>query len=138
MHPGAVLQHLEYTKSDHRPILLDTDYQHVAVNQGKKSKKIEARWMREKGFREMVENTWSEASLAIPVGNVLTKLGQLHGAMHAWDASVVQKPKKELRKAQQELDKALSGPMIDENDAKAKEMALIIELLLEHEEIYWL
>jgi hypothetical protein len=27
MHPGAVLQHLEYTRSDHRPILLDTEYQ---------------------------------------------------------------------------------------------------------------
>jgi hypothetical protein len=40
MYPGAVLQHLEYTKSDHRPILLDTDYQHIVVNQGKKSKKL--------------------------------------------------------------------------------------------------
>jgi hypothetical protein len=136
MHPGAVLQHLEYIKSDHRPILLDTDYQHIAVNQGKKSKKFEARWLREKGFRDMVEKTWSEASLAVPMGNVLAKLERLHGAMHDWDASVVQKPKKKLRKAQRELDKALSGPMTDENDAKAKEMALIIELLLEQEEIY--
>jgi hypothetical protein len=85
-----------------------------------------------------VEKTWSEASLAVPMGNVLAKLGHLHGAMHAWDASVVQEPKKKLRKAQRELDKALSGPMTDENDAKAKEMALIIELLLEQEEIYWL
>jgi hypothetical protein len=94
MHPGAVLQHLEYTKSDHRPILLDTDYKHIAVNQGKKSKKFEARWLREKGFRDMVEKNGSEASLAVPMGNVLAKLGYLHGAMHAWDASVVQKPKK--------------------------------------------
>jgi hypothetical protein len=37
----------------------------------------------------MVEKTWSEASLAVPMGNVLAKLGHLHGAMHAWDASVV-------------------------------------------------
>jgi hypothetical protein len=25
-YPGAVLQHLEYIRSDHRPLLLDTDY----------------------------------------------------------------------------------------------------------------
>jgi hypothetical protein len=35
MHPGAVLQHLEYTRSDHRPILLDTDYQNLSVNQSR-------------------------------------------------------------------------------------------------------
>jgi hypothetical protein len=32
----------------------------------------------------------------------------------------------------------LNGPITDENKTKAKEMALIIELLLEQEEIYWL
>jgi hypothetical protein len=99
MHPGAVLQHLEYTRSDHHPILLDTDYQQTVVDHSKKSKKFEARWLHEKGFREMVEKTWSNASMMVPVGNVLAKLGHLHGAMHAWDASVVQKPKKKLRKA---------------------------------------
>jgi hypothetical protein len=75
------------------------------VNQGKKSKKFEAQWMREKGFREMVEKTWFEASLVVPVGNVLAKLGQLHGAMHAWDASVVQTPKKNSRKPSKNLIK---------------------------------
>lgn len=30
MHPGAVLQHLQYTRSDHRPIMLDTEYQEPA------------------------------------------------------------------------------------------------------------
>jgi hypothetical protein len=32
----------------------------------------------------------------------------------------------------------MNGPMTDENEAKAKEMAMVIELLLEQEEIYWL
>jgi hypothetical protein len=86
----------------------------------------------------MVERTWTEASATLPAGNVLAKLSHLHGAMHAWDASVVQEPKRKIRRAQREFDNAMNGPMTDENEAKAKEMALVIELLLEQEEIYWL
>jgi hypothetical protein len=89
MHPGAVLQHLQYTRSDHRPILLDTDYQNLSVNQSRQSKKFEAKWLREKGFRKMVERTWTEASATLPAGNMLAKLNHLHGAMHAWDGSVM-------------------------------------------------
>jgi hypothetical protein len=33
MNPGAVLKHLDYMKSDHRPILLDTEYQNPSINQ---------------------------------------------------------------------------------------------------------
>jgi hypothetical protein len=39
---------------------------------------------------------------------------------------------------QRDLEKALSGPMSDENDAIAKEMANLVELLLEQEEVHWM
>jgi hypothetical protein len=32
----------------------------------------------------------------------------------------------------------MNGPMTDENDAKAKELANLVEILLEQEEIHWL
>jgi hypothetical protein len=43
-----------------------------------------------------------------------------------------------LRKAQQESEKAISGVLIDESEAKAKEMVEIIEMLLRQEEVKWL
>ena len=57
MHPGAVLQHLEYMKADHRPILLDTEYQE-ALHDRSGIKRFEAKWLREKGFREEVQRAW--------------------------------------------------------------------------------
>jgi endonuclease/exonuclease/phosphatase family metal-dependent hydrolase len=36
IHPGATLEHLEYTKSDHCPLLLDTEGQ--ISNQGRRSR----------------------------------------------------------------------------------------------------
>jgi hypothetical protein len=137
MHPGALVQHLDYVKSDHRPIMVDTEYQ-VIPNRRHKVRRFEAKWLRESGFNDVVQEAWSAASNASPVGGVLGKLGHLHEALHAWDEQVLKKPNKRLKKAQRELEKAMSGPISDESETIAKEKAALIELLLEQEEIHWL
>jgi hypothetical protein len=137
MHPGATLHHLEFTRSDHRPILLDTDYQQPHVSTSTKPKRFEARWLKEKNIHEKVQQTW-EAVLATNSSGVLDKLGRLHSALHEWDASVLKQPRKRISKAQEKLDMAMNGPMNDENEAIAKEMAALIDLLLEQEETHWM
>jgi hypothetical protein len=74
-HPGAVVQHLAYIRSDHRPILLDTDYQAGVGQLQIGPRRFEAKWLKEKGFRDVVKNAWEVASDAIPYGNVLAHLG---------------------------------------------------------------
>jgi hypothetical protein len=61
----------------------------------------------------------------------------MHDSLHAWDSQVLRKPTRRLRKAQRELEKAMNGLILDENESKAKEMANLIELLLEQDEVYW-
>ena len=61
----------------------------------------------------------------------------MHSLLHALDSKILRKPKRRLQKAQRELQTAMDGPISDENEAKAKEMANLIELLLEQDEIYW-
>jgi hypothetical protein len=136
MHPGAILQHLPWTKSDHRPILLDTDYQQVEVRAHDGPKRFEAKWLKEEKFREEVVRAWEQAG-AVAGDSVLARLGRMPSSLHAWDKRILKKPKRRLRKAQRELQKALDGPMSDENDEIAKEKANLIELLLEQDEIYW-
>jgi UDP-N-acetylglucosamine:LPS N-acetylglucosamine transferase len=62
----------------------------------------------------------------------------MHQALHEWDYSVLKKPKKHLRHAQKEFENAVVGVIIDESEAKAKELAELIEILLEQDEIHWL
>jgi hypothetical protein len=135
MHPGAVLQHLGYIRSDHWPILLDTKYQAGVGRQKHGPRRFEAKWLREEGFRQVVEDAW-EASGASSTG-VLERLARLHAAMHEWDSTVLKQPRKRLRKAQRELDDALSSQLTEESEKKAKELANLIESLLEQEEVYW-
>jgi hypothetical protein len=61
----------------------------------------------------------------------MVKLNKLHGALHEWDANVLQNPKKRMKEAQKKLETAMCGPMNDDNEAVAKEMAELIDLLLE-------
>jgi hypothetical protein len=136
MHPGATLQHLEFTRSDHRPILLDTDYQLPVGNSRPGPKRFEAKWFREEGFCQEVQRAWDAAADPGSDG-VLPRLNRMHAALHAWDMQVVRKPKGRLRKAQKQLEQALNGPLSAENDRKAKELANLVELLLEQEEVYW-
>ena len=62
----------------------------------------------------------------------------MHRSLHEWDGRVLKKPKKRLRQAQRKLDQALNGPMNEENENLAKEMAELVEILLEQEEVHWL
>jgi hypothetical protein len=119
MHPDVVLTHLEYTRSDQRPILLDTDYQPIVSSNKNNLKRFEGRWLKEEGFREEVQRAWDVAGLAATNG-VLAKLNHMHQALHTWDNKVLKRPKRCLRKAQCELDKALSGSMSDVMNKKPK------------------
>jgi hypothetical protein len=118
MHPGAVLQHLGYIRSDHRPILLDTEFQAGIGRQKHGPRRFEAKWLREEGFRQVVKDAW-EASGASSTG-VLEWLARLHAAMHKWDSSVLKQPRKRLRKAQRELDDALSGQLTEESEKRRR------------------
>jgi hypothetical protein len=136
MHPGATLQHLEFTRSDHRHILLDTDYQIPVGNSRPGPKCFEAKWFPEEGFRQEVQRAWDATADPVPDG-VLPRLNLMHKALHAWDMQFLLKPKGQLQKAHKQLEQAMNGPLSDENERKAKEYANLVELLLEQEEIYW-
>jgi hypothetical protein len=136
MHPEATLHHLEAMRSDHRPILLETEV--TTVPGRSNSKKFEAKWLKEDSFREVVEKAWEKANVEVPKGGVLEKLAHLHSSLHAWDSEIQQQPKKRLRAAQRKLERAMAGPFSAENETVAREQAALIELLLEQDEMHWM
>ena len=89
---------------------------------------FKAKWLQENGFSGEVQRAWDASG---PSDGVLARLGRMHSLLHAWDSKILRKPKRRLRKAQRKLQIAMDGPISDENEEKAKEMANLIELLLE-------
>jgi hypothetical protein len=136
MHPEATVQHLESMRSDHRPILLETE-RPIALG-GSGSKKFEAKWLKEDSFREVVEDAWAKANVEVTEGGVLARLSHMHSLLHAWDRDILQKPKRRLRTAQRKLERAMVGPLSEENEVIMREQAALIELLLEQDEVHWM
>jgi hypothetical protein len=130
MFPNASLSHLDCIKSDHRPILLETE-QTVLLSHSNGSIKFEAKWLKEDGFRDIVANAWTQAAVDLPDSGVRDRLAHMHAALHAWDNDILRQPKRRLRAAQRKLEQAVTGPLSAENDLIAKEQVALIELLLE-------
>lgn len=94
--PQAALQNLEFNHSDHRPLLVDTDYyaQPAASPNNVQVKRFEARWLREQNFNEIVMEAWNEAAADPTVTTIYEKLKKMHNRFHDWDQRVLKKPKK--------------------------------------------
>jgi hypothetical protein len=82
LHDTAAIIHLEYNHSDHRPIMLDTEYyvpSPGSINQSTRS--FEAKWLKEQGFNDVVVQQWEAAQTAAI--DVHGRLRAMHGGLHA-------------------------------------------------------
>jgi hypothetical protein len=67
MHPDATLTHFDCMKSDHRLILLETDWLNVPPS-ASGPKRFEAKWLKEEDFRDVVANAWTQEVVDLPDG----------------------------------------------------------------------
>ena len=80
--PNAAVQNLEYNHSDHRPLLLDTQFL-VADNHIRDGRRaFEARWLHEKEFSEKVQQAWDDAQIYATGNGVMAKLEYMHASFH--------------------------------------------------------
>jgi hypothetical protein len=75
---------------------------------------------------------------AVSEGGVLARLSHMHSSLHDWDKDILKAPKRRLKMAQRKLERAMAGPLSDENETIAKEQGALIELLLEKDEVHWM
>jgi hypothetical protein len=137
--PGAGLENGEKLKSDHRPLIVDTEasgclYRGAVVKQ----KRFEARWLKEETVQEIVSTAWARACATEGDSGLMNKAKAVHEELHVWDREVLKGPVHRLKRLKHELEKRRRGPMSDDNMAAQKELLLSIELLMEQEELVWI
>lgn len=134
MHSHATLCNLEMGKSDHRPILLDTEYlAGVEERKPKYDRRFEARWLEEETVEEIVKTAWQKAVHRGLCPTVKDKMDSVHRDLHDWDRRVLKGPCSRLRKAQQKLEVLMRAPYTDDVRAKQKDLSVLIENLLDQE-----
>jgi hypothetical protein len=97
MQSDAALLHLEYNHSDHRVLLLDTEYNKATPINGGKQNKFEAKSFKEEGFTDIVQEKWQASDQGQPT-NVLDRQKIMHEGLHEWDRTILQKQKNDYGK----------------------------------------
>jgi hypothetical protein len=125
-------------KSDHRPLILDTDGVMGDTVQSREGvRRFEVRWLKEETVAEIVQAAWARAVTQGQGRDLMIKVNCVHDALHVWDRDVLKKPVQRIKKLCRELENLRRGRMSDEALAAQKEILLLIELLVEQEEIVW-
>lgn len=138
MFPMARLKNGEMTKSDHRPLIVDTMVQATNGVHGRRCfKRFEARWLKEETVEEMVKAAWARAVARGEGPTFMQKTMQVHDELHVWDRKVLKGPTNRIKKMQKELEILRRGSLTDENLMAQKELLVRLELLMEQEELMW-
>jgi hypothetical protein len=78
----AVLQNMEYSDSDHRPIIMSFDVEMREERNGPAVLHFEAKWLKEAHFRQVVEEAWEQAGCRFESGSLAGKLAIVHEQLH--------------------------------------------------------
>ena len=93
MFPNARLVNSEMVKSDHRPLIVNTDFLSGANEQLHRSpKRFEARWLKEETVEEIVQLAWTRASSLGHGPKLMEKANAVHADLYTWDREVLKKP----------------------------------------------
>ena len=135
--PHLAVVHEEFSKSDHRPIVVDTEnFAGVQHSRPSGPGRFEARWLREESIDTIIQTAWVRAK-SIPRTSLAEATADIHKSLHRWDKEVLKGPRTRLRDLQKELDVVMTGPLDEEALDRQKQLQMGIEDLLEKEELYW-
>lgn len=137
--PHAGVRNGEHCRSDHRPVLLDTEFHEANLLQPVEGfKHFEARWLMEETVDAVVQGAWDRAKLCGQSPTLADRTKAVHAELHVWDREVLKAPKKRLKNLKKQLENVRHQERSPDVIWKQKELQLKIDLLMEQEEMYWL
>ena len=75
----------EMTKSDHRPLVVNTEFYAEQSRPRGAKRRFEARWLKEKIFSNIVMDAWTAAGVEHGMASLSQKLNMMHSTFHDWD-----------------------------------------------------
>lgn len=90
------VSHDDFNKSDHHPIVIDTEYQELSQHRiPLAAKQFEARWFCEEAVDVITQTTWERAKRR--PSSLAQRTPNVHDSLHRWDNEVLKGPRTHLR-----------------------------------------
>jgi hypothetical protein len=94
----AQLTNGEMVKSDHRPLIVDTDSAAEHIPNAGRPRRFEARWLKEETVEEIVQVAWARAAAQGNGPSLMAMVNAVHDDLHAWDREILKKPVHRMKK----------------------------------------
>ena len=132
--PKATITHLEATKSDHTPILLDT---HPKDSFAHRPFRFEAVWLRDESYHSVIENAWNIEASGSDFVKLYKKQASTRDALRKWNKKVFSRCQDRINSLLQKIKQIQDKPPSHANDLT--EQSLQMELLewLVRSEVLW-
>lgn len=121
--PDATLTNCDYSRSDHRPILLSFGESIEEQRSGPALLRFEARWLKEAGFNDVVQGAWDLSAHHVQNSSLAGRLAMVHDRLHRWDKFELKSSKRKLNTVRRELEEIARAELSHENIRKEMELA---------------
>jgi hypothetical protein len=122
--------------SDHRPVVITTEEElgGRSVQNHHTIFKFEANWLKEEGFRKVVEDAWDVGGAS----NLFSdKVKGVAASLEDWSRNALGDLERRLKKAKKELEKWRRDPLSDSTVGKEAVWSFKVDRLEEQLDIYW-
>ena len=110
--PGAIVTNAPHIKSDHRPVVLETEGDGNEDHQHAMREQFEARWLKEEEVMTRVIEAWERTPT---MATLAERTSMVHTKLHEWDCTVLKSPQHRIKMLKEELEQLRLGPLIDES-----------------------
>ncbi|KAM1299330.1 hypothetical protein ACFX2F_026033 [Malus domestica] len=133
----AKVTHLDPSKSDHVPILLELDGPHNCVRRRSKMFRFENFWADHEECEGIIRDAWNKPGTVVLMFQIVNKIKATRVALLKWKQSVFKGRQEEIKELRQKLGFILAQPLT--NDALVEQHQLMqrLDQLLGQEEKYW-
>ncbi|XP_068344070.1 uncharacterized protein [Pyrus communis] len=134
---NAKVSHLDPTKSDHVPILLEIDGPQNHVRHRGKAFRFENLWVNHEECEGIMRNAYNQQSTGVPMFLIVNKIRATRVALLKWQQTIFKGRQEEINVVRQKFGFILAQPFTEDALAERNRLMQRFDQLLGQEEIYW-
>jgi hypothetical protein len=118
----VTVENLDYSRSDHRPVLLKFGDNPIRDVRVPSVLRFEACWLKEKNFHAIVQKAWDNSAQQNHQ-DLASRLSMVHTSLHRWDRTILKKPIRKIKALQKDFEELTRSELTEGNIQKEKDLA---------------
>ncbi|KAL7158395.1 hypothetical protein ABFS83_02G140200 [Erythranthe nasuta] len=136
--PTARVHHLQYSGSDHTPILLIFEGAHTYIRRRtRRPFRFESMWIRREDCEEVVRRSWDKNMNTNPIEDLLSKTRECRAALIQWSKTTIRSPRVQIEKLEKKIHSLSTRSQTTDVKEEIRTLRAALEQLYGDNDAYW-